>query len=206
MVEHGQAAVSTGPLRGGPRRVRSRAVDGSRRRRCLQQPGRRAAGAGSAGTVRGRGRRGASPAAGFPGSGAQSRDGALEARSNRGIARRLPPRQPRPTELRGRALRRGAGAARPEPSRRGSRGVRAGRAARQPRGCQRQGMSRSLDGRFRARMGRLRGAMDRGKVARRSVGNAVSHVVRPRTEAVGACSCSTITASATRSSSLDICR
>ena len=89
-------------------------------------------------------------------------------------------RQPRQAELRRRALRRGVGAARPGPARRGARRVRGGGAARQPRGDQRQGLSRSADGRFRARLGRLRSALDRGQVARRGLGNALSRMVRAR--------------------------
>ena len=64
------------------------------------------------------------------------------------------------------------------PLRGSARRVRTRRTARQRRGDQRQRLPRSHARRFRTRLGRLRSALDCGKVARRGAGRALSQVAR----------------------------
>ena len=88
-------------------------------------------------------------------------------------------------ERRSAGLRRGAQrpGARPagaRPPRRSARRLRGGRGARQSRSDQRPRLSRSDARRFRARLGGLRSALDRGQVARRGAWRALSEVARSR--------------------------
>ena len=138
--------------------------------------------------------------------GDQPRQRAPQARPHGGGARRLSPRRRRAARLRPGHMRRSAGVAQSRALRRSARGLRGRRGAGQPRSCRRQGLPPAHPRRFRARLGGLRGALASraSRSPRRS-----ARAFRPGAGPAGrasACSCSTTTGSATRSSSSAICR